>query len=138
MIHDKYLDRPGTVSGEHGEKKTTEIGINSIYGKSAYLPYSIFFHIIGIRPVTTAEKGRKIACGDHITSGIITRSKKQNVIRGQGFNPPIPYYIIMARGRRLLTAGKIRSNTIASHTKPQNVPFETGLDREFLDLFAKD
>ncbi len=42
------------------------------------------------------------------------------------------------RGKRLLTSSKLRSNTVMCHTKPQNIPFDTGLDAEFLDLFAKD
>jgi len=34
-----------------------------------------------------------------------------------------------------LPGGKLRSNTVISQQKVQDVPFETGLDAEFLNLF---
>lgn len=52
-------------------------------------------------------------------------------------NPLISYKCDIKHRRKRFVAGKLRSNTVITQQKPQDVPFETGLDAEFLNLFAK-
>ena len=44
----------------------------------------------------------------------------------------------MSRDRTSNMYGKLRSNTLVYHSKPMNLPFESALGADFLNLFAKD
>ena len=93
---------------------------------------------IDVRPVTTAGKGMRIGRTEYLPQRRVVNPRKE-MKRTHNLNPSIQYvFSFKYRPRRLLTAGKLRSNTMLSHTKPQNIQFETGLDAEFLNLFAKD
>jgi len=71
----------------------------------------------------------------------IFNNKEEIKTKERPANPTMPYFSEKQSsnsGRRLVSGGKLRSNTVICHQKPQSVPFDTGLDAEFLNLFAKD
>lgn len=70
-------------------------------------------------------------------------SKASSQIRDAGMRSRPPQNMYRAdgeigRGRRLMPNNKLRSNTVICRYKPASIPFDTGLDAEFLNLFAKD
>eukprot|EP00826_Nyctotherus_ovalis_P058643 TRINITY_DN8079_c0_g1_i21.p2 TRINITY_DN8079_c0_g1~~TRINITY_DN8079_c0_g1_i21.p2 ORF type:complete len:157 (+),score=5.05 TRINITY_DN8079_c0_g1_i21:676-1146(+) len=85
------------------------------------------------RPCTVATKTREPFNGANLYKAV-----GKEKVRGKGKVNPLAEYGHKSKcRRRRFVAGKARANTVASQQKAQAVPFETGLDAEFLNLFAK-
>lgn len=86
-----------------------------------------------LRPCTVATKTRE----PFNDANLYKAAGKEKVREKEKANPLIGYGHEDECRRRRFVVGKVRANTVASQQKPQAVPFETGLDAEFLNLFAK-